>query len=364
MTVYPASGRILLLRPSALGDVCRTVPVLASLKKAMPRCHVGWVVQEGFQDSIRSHPDLDEVIVFPRRQLARWATNPAVLTKSIRWMRSLKRGNWDVVVDCQGLGRSGLMAWSSGASVRIGYRDAREGGWLAYNKRVSVGSDAHAVDRMLGLLAPLDITPVPDMRLYPPPESMESWQADKARLGIESPYAVLATTTRWPSKAWPDSHWISLIEGLGNSSLKRFVLVGSPGEREQIRQLAGRIRTSTGMMVHDVAGQTTVGELMACIQESAVTVANDTAALHMAVGLGGRCVGLYGPTQPSLVGPYGLRSQVVYAPPGRPVNYRDRSLGDSLMQPVSVDEVVDLVQTILMDDSNPRRGADPIEHSA
>ena len=351
MTVYPASRRILLLRPSALGDVCRTVPVLASLKRAMPDSHVGWVVQEGFEDSIRSHPDLDEVIVFPRRRFARWMTNPLVLMKSLRWMRSLKQGQWDVVIDCQGLGRSGLMTWSSGASVRIGHRDAREWAWMAYNHRVGDEAGTHTVDRMLGLLSPLDVVPLADMRLYPPPESKESWQAIKARLGIESPYAVLATTTRWPSKAWPDSHWISMIARLADDPLEQFVLVGSPSEREQVRQLADRIRTSTGVVVHDVAGETTVGELMACIQESDVTVANDTAALHMAVGLGGRCVGLYGPTDPLLVGPYGLRSQVVHADPGRSVNYRDNRLGDTLMHPVAVDEVIERLRNILQNSS-------------
>ena len=362
MAANPASRRILLIRPSALGDVCRTVPVLASLKRALPDSHVGWVVQEGFEDAIRGHPDLDEVIVFPRRRLARWATNPAVLMKSLQWMRSLKQGRWDVVIDCQGLGRSGLMAWSSGASVRIGYRDAREAGWLGYNRRVSIASDVHAVDRMLGLLEPLDVSPVPDMQLYPPADSIDSWKSCKGELGIGSPYGVLATTTRWPSKAWPESHWISLIDRIEKTRLNEFILVGSHAEQAQVRQLAERIRSSSDVKVHDLAGRTTVGELMACIQEAAVTVANDTAALHMAAGLGGRCVGLYGPTKPALVGPYGLRSQVVYASPGRPVNYRDKHLGDSLMQPVSVDEVVEQLHAILSKVQEPTGSVESIEH--
>tara|TARA_Y100000589_G_scaffold54988_3_gene45598 strand:- start:3781 stop:4755 length:975 start_codon:yes stop_codon:yes gene_type:complete len=319
----------------------------------MPDSHVGWVVQEGFEDAIRGHPDLDDVIVFPRRKLARWATNPAVLIKSLQWMRSLKQGRWDVVIDCQGLGRSGLMAWCSGASVRIGHRDAREAGWLGYNRRVSMESDVHTVDRMLGLLEPLGVAPISDMRLYPPADSVVSWEAFRRELGIESPYGVLATTTRWPSKAWPDSHWISLIDRIEKSNLDRYVLVGSHSERSQVRQLADRISSSTDVTVHDVSGRTTVGELMACIEQSAVAVANDTAALHMAVGLGGRCVGLYGPTDPAIVGPYDLRSQVVYASPGRAVNYRDRRLGDTLMQPVSVDDVVDQVHSVLSESRSP-----------
>lgn len=347
MAGIPASRRILLLRPSALGDVCRTVPVLASLKRAIPEAHLGWVVQEGFQDAVRSHPDLDEIVLFPRKALARWATNPAVLMKSLTWMRSLRQGDWDVVIDCQGLGRSGLMAWASGAAIRIGDRHAREFGWLGYNHRVAIRRDQHSVDKMLKLLEAIDVPPIKDMRLYPPVESIQGWASLKANLGIECPYAVLATTTRWPSKAWPDDHWLSLLERLKDSSVDRFVLVGSPAERAKVRLLAARMSESSTAIIHDVSGRTSVGELMACIQESSVTISNDTAALHMAAGLGGRCVGLFGPTDPAIVGPYGLRSQVAYASPGRSVNYRDSHLGDSLMRPVQVDEVVDLVERLL-----------------
>ena len=86
---------------------------------------------------------------------------------------------------------------------------------------------------------------------------------------------------------------------------------------------------------------------MAMIEEATITVSNDSAPLHMAVGLGGRCVGLYGPTEPSKVGPYGLDDRVVQVELDAPVHYRDRSLGDSIMRRITVDQVLERVDHVL-----------------
>ncbi|MCH2132573.1 MAG: glycosyltransferase family 9 protein [Phycisphaerales bacterium] len=349
--------RVLLIRPSALGDVCRTVPVLASLARHWPDSTFGWLVQDGFEDAIRCHPDLDEVVVFPRKDFKRWSTRPTVLARSVKWMAGLRRGRWDCVVDCQGLVRSGLMSLASGARCRVGDRHGREGAWLAYNRRVKTRDLDHTVDRMLKLLDPLGVEPIHDMRLYPPPEAIEAWTASRQELGVDGAYFALATTTRWPSKAWPDDHWVSYVQSLGDRAPKSFVLLGSPSEQEAVGRLAGRLRDEAGVVVHDLSGRTSVGDVMAVIASARLTVANDTAALHMAVGLGGRCVGLFGPTDPARVGPYGLADRVVYAPPSSRVNYRDARIGDQLMRQVSVDEVVAVTVRVLEETANDSEAA-------
>ncbi|MEE2907799.1 MAG: glycosyltransferase family 9 protein [Planctomycetota bacterium] len=348
--------RILLVRPSALGDACRSVPVLVSLAKAWPEATLGWVIQEGFEDVIRCHPDLDEIVVFPRKALAKWATRPWVLGRSIKWMHSLRRGHWDLVVDCQGLVRSGLMSFASGARLRVGDRGAREGAWLAYNHRVKTESHTHTVDRMLNLLEPLGVEQVPDMQLYTPRECVERWNQMRRERAINTPYLAFAPTTRWPSKAWPDDHWVQFVKSLNHHVIPSVVLVGSDSERPKVALLAKRLRDETGIDVHDLAGQTSIGELMAVIESARLTVANDTAALHMAVGLGGRCVGLYGPTDPAEVGPYRCDDRVVYAPPPSPVNYRDSRLGDRIMRSVSVESVLEMTRRVLDETADDQLG--------
>ena len=351
--------RILLVRPSALGDACRTVPVLASLAEAWPEATIGWVIQEGFEDAIRCHPDLDEVVVFPRKTLAKWVTRPWVMGRSLKWLNSLRRGRWDLVVDCQGLVRSGLMSWSSGARVRVGDRNAREGAWLAYNHRVKTTDHTHTVDRMMSLLEPLGIDPIHDMRLYTPPEASSRWQSLRIECGLNEPYLAIASTTRWPSKAWPDDHWVSFMKSMDQQGMSSVVLLGSDSERENVAKLAGRLRDEANIDVHDLSGQTSIGDMMAVIESARLTVANDTAALHMAVGLGGRCVGLYGPTDPGMVGPYQLNDQVAHVPSESPVNYRDRSLGDSVMRNISVGAVLEVSQRVLKKTRDEPGSGDP-----
>src|SRR5688572_7002593 len=101
-------ARILIIRPSALGDVCRSVPVLASLRRAFPKSAIDWVVQDDFAAAISAHPALDETIRFPRARLANWWRNPRTAFEAVQWLMELKRRNYELVLDCQGLGRSGL----------------------------------------------------------------------------------------------------------------------------------------------------------------------------------------------------------------------------------------------------------------
>ena len=141
----PEPKRILIVRPSALGDVCRTVPVLVSLRKAYPKATIDWLVQADFADAITAHPALDEAVLFPRQRFARWWRNPAVAREMYRWFAGLGKRGYDLVFDCQGLGRSGLITWATKASTRVGFGCAREFAWLGYNVRHPPTSATHTM---------------------------------------------------------------------------------------------------------------------------------------------------------------------------------------------------------------------------
>ena len=333
--------RILLIRPSALGDVCRSVPVAASLRSAFPDATVSWLVQDSFRDAVRAHPAVDEVIEFPRGRLAGWWRNPASAAATWRFFAGL-RGRFDLVVDAQGLFRSGLMAFATGAPRRIGFADAREAGWLGVNERIRVG-ERHAVERMLGLLAGAGIPPVADPRLVAPADSVAGWRERSRELGAGGEgtrYAVLATTSRWISKEWPAERWKSLASALLERGFASIVLCGSAGERERVE--AARPGGTAGERVVNAAGRTTIGETMAAIAGASLVVANDSAATHMAVGFGRPLLSLFGPTDPGEAGPFRRPRSVVRSPAieGRTVHYRDRGLGDSIMRAIPVEAVL------------------------
>lgn len=339
-----SAQRILIIRPSALGDVCRSVPVLASLRRAFPDATIDWIVQDGFEDAIRAHPMLDGVIRFPRKQFSGWWRKPSVMRDVIRWGQSLKRNRYDMVFDFQGLGRSGLMTWITRSPKRVGLRTARECAWLAYNHRHPASPRPHTVDEMLWLLECEGIEVVRDMQLHAPQEDVAWWQEQRAELGVAGEYVVLAPTSRWASKRWPIDLWCELLEPLKARGLSQVVVIGAPNERAQVQKLVELPD------VTDLVGASSVGQTMAVIRSASLVVANDSAPLHMAVGFARPTVALFGPTDPARVGPYRLDHAVIRAPlpeDGRRINFRDDSLGDSLMRKISPAAVVERIDEAL-----------------
>lgn len=334
--------RILIVRPSALGDVCRSVPVLASLRAAYPDARIDWLVQDAFAPAIAEHPALNGVVSFPRRafgqDMKRLKFGPV-----LAWLRELRKARYDLVIDCQGLARSGLFTWWTGAERRVGYSNAAECAWVGYTSRLYVNMDVHAVDRMLRLVEHAGVKAVRDMRLYAPLKDREKVAADAELSGS---YVVVAPTSRWAGKRWPQERFseaiTKLLEMGGGRGVERVVVVGSQSERSQcgsLIELAAR-----DSRVVDRIGKTSVGELMAIVERSALVLCNDSAVLHMAVGFDRPVVALYGPTHVGRVGPYRRERDVIQqVRAGDVIDHKNDAAGRELMERISVSSVVDAV---------------------
>ncbi len=321
-----------------MGDVCRSVPLVASLRARFPHARIAWVVQDSFTEAVVAHPQLDEVIAFPRNRWRQW-WRPACLTEIRHWVAGL-RGRFSLVIDAQGLGRSGLIAWATRAPRRIGFADARELGWLGVQERHRVPA-VHTVDRMLGLLERAGIPPVADLRLHLREEDRAWWTDERVRRSLPARYAVFAPTSRWISKDWPAEHWRELVAPVLERGVDAVLFLGTRGEADRVRA-AMPTESSLRPRVIDLAGATGVGQSMAVIAGAELVVANDSAPLHIAVGFDRRLIALFGPTDPALVGPYRRERSVLRARAAAAFrgSYRDRSIGDALMRQIGVDEVL------------------------
>ena len=327
--------RILLIRPSALGDVCRSVPVLTTLRAAFPTARIDWLVQDSFAPAIERHPALTSVVRFPRRAFA-GGINPPRLASFFEWAGCLAEPGYDLVVDVQGLARSAVLGWMTGAACRVGEAGAREGAPLLYTRRVPVPGGWHTVDRMLGVVsAGLGIAPVIDMRLH-------SDQASRARahelVGSRDRSVLLAPTSRWAAKRWPADRFAALAQRLLDGIADSIVVVGGPDERDQCRpllELAARDER-----VIDLVGKTDIATLLALVERASLVVANDSAALHMGVGFDRPCVGLYGPTRVDLVGPYRRERDVIqHLEAGDDLDHK-RAANAAMMERITVAEVL------------------------
>lgn len=335
--------RILIIRPSALGDVCRSVPVLTSLRGAFPDARIDWLVQTEFADAVRAHPDLSNVVPFARRDLSLSRLHQTDMRRRVRELvRSVRKPGYDLVLDCQGLARSGLLTRLTRARVRVGHADAREMAWAAYTNRVPPGPSEHTVDRMLDLVRAVGVEPVMDMRLYAPSDAASGLPEDL----LESSPIVIAPTSRWTGKRWPIERFAEVSHWLLAHSDRPIAVVGAGSEREQCGPLLELAANSPRLV--DLIGATSIGGLMHLISKSSLVIANDSAALHMAVGYDKPIIALFGPTDTAKVGPYHRDECVLqHTDSLAGISHKDDAAGIQLMQRITTAEVIERLESML-----------------
>jgi len=355
-------SRILLIKPSALGDVIHTLPVLDKLRKRYPAAKIDWFIRPELADVVRSHPAAPGIVLFPRRELGRFGWDMQATRLIFDLLRQLRQGRYDLVVDLHGQFRSAIFALATGAPVRVGFpapraafrsafkthgwRGAREGSWLAYTHHLSLPTlDIHAIDRYLRVGELLGFgEDNPDIQVYLPPEAHRSAAALLKHHAL-SCYALLAPGTQWETKHWAPARFAQV----GRQLIERgfgVVLAGGPGDRERCRQVAAACPGAV-----DLSGQTTTGELGALIARSAICVTNDSGPMHYAVALGRPVVSIFGPTNPVHIGPYRRpRSVVSERLPCAPCNLRrerDCAYGHACMEAVTPRAVMERIEEVL-----------------
>lgn len=309
--------RILIIKPSSLGDIVHTLPVLALLRETWPQAHIAWLVGSAFAPLLDGHPLLDEVIVFDRRRFGRLLQSRRILADFGRFVWQLRRRRFDLVIDLQGLVRSGFLAWASGAPRRVGFARARELAPLFYSQRVACPPDAtHAVDKNLHLakaLCPrLGVGGVASFPLGLRHEELAAARrllADSAGRPLDT-FIVLLPGARWESKRWPADRFAALIDRVHAEGLPPVVLAGGPDDRT----LAEQIASACAAPATNLVGRTTLRELSALLALSALVICQDSGPMHIAAALNKPLVALFGPTNPSRTGPHSPAARVVALP--------------------------------------------------
>jgi heptosyltransferase-1 len=298
-------ARVCIIKPSSLGDVVHALPILAALRDRWPSAHVAWVVNRPFQDVLRGHPDLNELIVHER---AGKGIDPLGLGGAIGLFRRLRSGRFDLTIDLQGLLRSALMAMATGARARVGMADAREGARWFYTDLVDAPRmGLHAVARVQRVAAALGADAREPRFNLPIGEGERRW-ARETLAELPSPRLVLNLGARWPTKRWPPEHYAEIGRRAAAEFGAGLIAVGSAVDRPYVDVL---LKRSTPASILDLCGRTRLPQLAALCLESDLTISNDTGPLHLAAAVGARVVGIYTCTNPQLTGPFGARAATV-----------------------------------------------------
>lgn len=309
--------RILLVRLSAIGDVIHALFGLAALRSARPRAFVGFLVEDRAASLVAGHPDLDRVHVYRRRDWQRGALRTPARTaeEAAAFLADLRGARYDTAVDLQGNLKGGLLAALSGARRRIGLGrgHGREANHLFQTERVEPPpGPLHRVDRVLALLAPLGVRgPAGTPRIARCAEDASAAEAFLSGAGLaRGGFAVLhpGTSEFGRHKRWSPERFGDLARALLDRRGLRSVATWGPGEEDLALEV---VRTSGGAALPG-PGTRSLAALAELATASALLVAADTGALHLAALLGVPSVGLFGPKDPRVYAPRGARVAVVH----------------------------------------------------
>lgn len=297
MRVEPSSiRRLLVIKLRAIGDVLLSTIVIPNLRKAFPEAAIEFLTEPPAATIVRHNPSLDDVIVFDRK------------SASGAWlMREVRRRNYDMVIDLFGNPRTALVTRSSGARYRVGFRF--RGRAYAYNILVEPrGGVVHNTQFNLDALDAIGV-PVVDRSTYFPLSDQDIQFADDffaANAPEKVPVIAVNSGGGWYTKRWGLDRFAELGNHLSHQYRAKLLLVWGPGERPDVESMRSRMSVEPL-----VPPPTTLGQMGALLRRCSLMVTNDSGPMHIAASLGTPVVGIYGPTNPHLQGPYGTDSIVV-----------------------------------------------------
>lgn len=310
--------RILFITATRIGDAVLFSGPLDQLARTCPDARITVACGPLAAPLFRAAPGVAEVIVMTKRKAGgHWID---------LWRRTVGR-RWDLVVDMRG----SLTGWF----LRAGARKT--------NRRIPGHVHRH---RVIEAAAVLGLDPPPAPRLWP----HEAARAKaRALLPSDQPVIALSPAAAAPFKEWPADRFAALANALagpgGALEGAAIALFGGPGDEAKTAQVASGVAATH---VIDLAGQLTIAETGACLTLARLFVGNDSGLMHMAAAAGVPTLGLFGPTDEGVYGPWGEHARSVRAGDAVSEAERDRlkSAGESLMGGLEVETVLDAANAL------------------
>ncbi|PLX22653.1 MAG: hypothetical protein C0600_16305 [Ignavibacteria bacterium] len=284
---------ILIIKPRAIGDVLLSTIVTPNLRAAFPDAHISFLTENPAADVIEGNPYLDEAIIFsPKRD------------SYTRLLFRLRKRRYDLVFDLFCNPRSAQMTFATGAPIRVGY-PFRGRAW-AYNVHVKTRADrVHNTQFNLDALRALDI-PVPhDTVVFPlPDDELQAMKQYLASIRNDSdPVIALNPSGTWETKRWGLGHFAELADLLVERLNATIVLLWGPGERPDAETIADEMKHDA--VIPPATSIRTLGALLAACD---AVISNDAGPMHIAAAVGTPTLGIFGPTNPELQGPWNNNS--------------------------------------------------------
>jgi lipopolysaccharide heptosyltransferase I len=293
---------ILIIKPSSLGDIVLALPALSALRRNFPDARISWLIKPEFTPLIRNHPHLDTIIPFDRKFLGKAWCNPTAFIALLSLISNLRKSSFDLVIDLQGLFRTGSLAWLTGCKKRFGMANAREFATMFYTHKITQGIESiHMVDYYLKIIQAAGASEFGVEFVFPQnPDAEDSVDRMLASHGIKENYAVLISGSVHQDKCWPPERFAQLADKISSQYNLSIVATGSASEAGIVEKL----QEKANVPIANLAGQTSLSELVALLKRAKLAVSNDTGPGHIAAASGIPLVLMFGRTNPIRLEPY------------------------------------------------------------
>ena len=330
---------ILIIKPSALGDIAIALPALASLRASFPDAKITWMIRPEFAQLLENVKNLDEILIFDRKLLGKWWYKPRPFMALLCFFSKLYKSRFDLVIDLQGLFRTALFGWITGAPRRFGMRSAREFATMFYTHRVDGNNDsAHVIDNYHEVVSATGAKRIVDD--YDLGIDSES-SSNAARLleqhnANNRDYVVFVTGSAHESKCWPIEKFVTLADMVSSKFDVSIIAIGTKSEKSVIQKLV----EGAGSPVIDLGGKTDIPVLTAMLKGAKLVISNDTGPGHIAVAVNTPTIIIFGPTNPSRIRPFKKPHSIVAIDPDTRGGAIENTDDKYRIEKVSVDSVL------------------------
>jgi heptosyltransferase-1 len=330
-----APRRVLIILLGAIGDVVRALPLLGRIRRAWPAAHLAWAVEPKTQAVLEGHPWVDELIVYNRRRAP---------ISFLPFLVRVRAGHFDLTLDLQRHLKSGVVAMASGARMRIGF-DRSNG--KEFNHLFSTRQIAPQPPMRLKLMQYQGFADALGLAPAPIEFGLVSSDAERARAaatlqGAPRPLLAVILGSSWPSRIYfPDSIAAVIREmamARDGSPALFPVLIGSG--RDEVALANQVIANLAGASVLNLAGRTSLRDLVAIFAECAAAFGPDSGPMHIAAAAGCPVVSLWGATAPERSAPWGFADLALSgAIPCHPCYLRECPIGRECMRRIAPADV-------------------------
>ncbi len=324
--------KIIVRMPNWLGDLVMGTPVLGALRGCFPKAHITVMVSRQLAPLLEKDPNIDEIYPFERRKslLGKFIQRSQILT-------GLQR-EYDIGVLLTNSLSSAWWFYSSKVRQRIGYAKGllRE---ALLTEAVKKEGKKHQVEEYLALLRPLGILEKPyPLSLFVTEEEKQRGKELLYEKGFKKGQVLVGinpSAAYGPAKCWPEENFRKLLQRLLQNKEVFLLFFGDAKSKKSV----DRIVEGFSERVLNLAGLTTLRELLYLTANLDLLVTNDSGPMHVAAALDIPLVALFGSTDIEKTGPYKKEGAISKRVSCSPCFLRECPIDFRCMKQITVDEV-------------------------